>query len=67
MNPRSAMKALAGCVCLAAALLANIALAQSPKKPNILVIWGDDIGTWNISHNNRGMMGYQTPSIDPLS
>ena len=27
------------------------------KKPNILVIWGDDIGTQNISHNNRGMMG----------
>jgi len=25
------------------------------KKPNILVIWGDDIGTWNISHNSRGM------------
>jgi len=24
-------------------------------KPNILVIWGDDIGTWNISHNNRGI------------
>ena len=32
------------------------------KKPNILVIWGDDIGTWNISHNNRGMMGYRTPN-----
>ena len=32
-------------------------------KPNILVIWGDDIGTWNISHNNRGMMGYETPNI----
>jgi len=27
------------------------------NQPNILVIWGDDIGTWNISHNNRGMMG----------
>ena len=27
------------------------------KKPNILVIWGDDIGTWNISHNNRGHDG----------
>jgi hypothetical protein len=27
-----------------------------PQKPNILVIWGDDIGTWNISHNSRGMM-----------
>jgi len=35
-------------------------------KPNILVIWGDDIGTWNISHNNRGMMGYQTPNIDRI-
>ena len=38
------------------------AAAQQPQqRPNILVIWGDDIGTWNISHNNRGMMGYQTP------
>ncbi len=37
------------------------------KKPNILVIWGDDIGTWNISHNNRGMMGYKTPNIDRLA
>src|SRR5262249_45554058 len=36
-------------------------------KPNILVIWGDDIGTWNISHNNRGMMGYMTPNIDRLA
>jgi len=37
------------------------------RPPNILVIWGDDIGTWNISHNNRGMMGYQTPNIDRLA
>jgi len=37
------------------------------KKPNILVIWGDDIGTWNISHNNRGMMGYMTPNIDRIA
>lgn len=37
------------------------------QKPNILVIWGDDIGTWNISHNNRGMMGYTTPNIDRLA
>jgi len=36
-------------------------------KPNILVIWGDDIGTWNISHNNHGMMGYQTPNIDRVA
>ena len=37
------------------------------KQPNILVIWGDDIGTWNISHNNRGMMGYKTPNIDRIA
>jgi arylsulfatase len=41
--------------------------AQKEKKPNILVIWGDDIGTWNISHNNRGMMGYKTPNIDRVA
>jgi arylsulfatase A-like enzyme len=41
--------------------------AQAGKKPNILVIWGDDIGTWNISHNNHGMMGYRTPSIDRIA
>jgi len=45
---------------------ADFASAQQ-KKPNILVIWGDDIGTWNISHNNRGMMGYRTPNIDRLA
>jgi arylsulfatase A-like enzyme len=47
------------------------ARAQAPagpaKKPNILVLWGDDIGTWNISHNNRGMMGYRTPNIDRIA
>ena len=43
------------------------ALAQAPTKPNILVIWGDDIGTWNISHNSRGMMGYRTPNIDRIA
>ncbi len=41
--------------------------AIAADKPNILVIWGDDIGTWNISHNNRGMMGYRTPNIDRIA
>jgi len=50
----------------AASWLPTSAEAQS-KKPNILVIWGDDIGIWNISHNNRGMMGYQTPNIDSIA
>jgi arylsulfatase len=56
-------------ICIAAlilaAVIANPAAAQD--KPNILVIWGDDIGTWNISHNNRGMMGYETPNIDRIA
>ena len=42
-------------------------LAHAQDKPNILVIWGDDVGFWNVSHNNRGMMGYKTPNIDRLA
>jgi len=43
------------------------AFAQgAPKKPNILVIWGDDIGVYNISAYNLGGMGYRTPNIDRL-
>ena len=37
------------------------------QKPNILVIMGDDIGYWNISAYNRGMMGYRTPNIDRIA
>jgi arylsulfatase len=51
----------------AGALLAFSIPAHAQQKPNILVIWGDDIGTWNVSHNNRGMMGYRTPSIDRIA
>jgi arylsulfatase A-like enzyme len=36
-------------------------------KPNILIIWGDDIGYWNISHYSKGMMGYRTPNIDRIA
>jgi arylsulfatase A-like enzyme len=49
-------------------VLGVLASAQAAdKKPNILVLRGDDIGTWNISHNNLGMVGYQTPNIDRLA
>ena len=42
--------------------------ASAPQqKPNILVILGDDIGYWNISAYNRGMMGYRTPNIDRIA
>jgi arylsulfatase len=37
------------------------------KKPNILIIWGDDIGYWNVSAYNQGMMGYKTPNIDSIA
>ena len=37
------------------------------KKPNILVLWGDDIGYWNVSAYNQGMMGYKTPNIDSIA
>jgi arylsulfatase A-like enzyme len=37
------------------------------KKPNILIIWGDDIGGFNISAYNLGMMGYKTPNIDRIA
>jgi arylsulfatase A-like enzyme len=40
---------------------------QEQKKPNILVIWGDDIGMWNLSCYSGGMMGYQTPNIDRIA
>jgi arylsulfatase len=40
---------------------------MATKQPNILILWGDDIGTWNISHFSRGMMGYRTPNIDRVA
>ena len=41
--------------------------AQSGKKPNFLIIWGDDVGWNNTSAYNRGMMGYSTPNIDRVA
>jgi arylsulfatase A-like enzyme len=40
---------------------------MATKKPNILILWGDDIGWWNISYNSRGQMGYRTPNIDRIA
>src|SRR5688572_3169241 len=47
--------------------LVFIAEGQKKKQPNILVIWGDDIGYWNVSAINHGMMGYKTPNIDRIA
>lgn len=40
---------------------------QNASKPNIVVIFGDDIGYWNLSTYNQGMMGYKTPNIDSIA
>ena len=40
---------------------------MATKKPNILILWGDDIGIWNVSHFSRGAMGYRTPNIDRIA
>jgi arylsulfatase len=51
-----------------AALVCAVSPAQAAdKKPNILVIWGDDIGIHNISAYNLGIMGYHTPNIDRIA
>lgn len=49
-----------------ALLLGAQVFAQKSDKPNILVIWGDDIGQFNVSAYNMGMMGYRTPNIDRI-
>jgi len=40
---------------------------MADKKPNILIIWGDDIGWFNVSAYNHGVMGYRTPNIDRVA
>jgi arylsulfatase A-like enzyme len=59
---RRASKTLLGLATLLITLSASAA-----DKPNIVVIWGDDIGQTNISAYSRGMMGYQTPNIDSIA
>src|SRR5688572_27841757 len=56
-------------VCAGLALGGGPADAQQPTaaRPNILVLFGDDIGLWNVSAYNHGMMGYRTPNIDRIA
>jgi arylsulfatase len=50
-----------------AAMVAASPAGAADKKPNIVIIWGDDIGQSNISAYSHGLMGYQTPNIDRLA
>src|SRR6266568_2187804 len=49
------------------AVLAGSASRAADSKPNILIIWGDDIEQFNVSAYNQGMMGYKTPNIDRIA
>ncbi len=44
-----------------------MARSRAAAKPNIVVIWGDDIGMTNLSCYSDGLMGYQTPNIDRIA
>jgi arylsulfatase len=52
---------------LTAVTVVSVPAAAQQSKPNILIIWGDDIGQFNISAFNHGMMGYKTPNIDSIA
>ncbi len=56
-----------GAVTAALTLAGGLAVAQEAEKPNILVIWGDDVGQSNISAYTMGLMGYRTPNIDRIA
>jgi arylsulfatase len=47
--------------------VASIVPASAQDKPNIVIIWGDDIGQSNVSAYSRGLMGYKTPNIDRVA
>ena len=61
------MKGTTALLALLVSLLTLTPLYAADQKPNILVIFGDDIGYWNLSYNNAGMMGYKTPNIDRIA
>ena len=48
-------------------LVSSAVSLNAAKKPNILVMWGDDVGYFNASAYNQGMMGYKTPNIDSIA
>ena len=76
MNPESKLPLLrrtvrgwhVAALALIVAVVPSVLYSQqkTDPKPNILVIMGDDIGWFNPSCHNRGMMGYQTPNIDRI-
>src|SRR5215471_15325848 len=68
MKQVSAVLMIGALALLAAMTVPTLAPAQAPpQRPNILVMFGDDVGYWNVSAYNRGMMGFRTPNIDRIA
>jgi arylsulfatase A-like enzyme len=67
MAKKSALKTIAPKTTANPPKAGSSKVTTMPKKPNILIIWGDDIGWFNISAYNHGIMGYRTPNIDRLA
>jgi arylsulfatase len=67
---RTLLMGMAASLCMIGAAPAQTVAAEPTQsesasgKPNIVIIWGDDIGQSNISAYSHGLMGYQTPNID---
>src|SRR5262250_2702658 len=61
------MKRVVFLLALLAALVAGLDRVAAQPKPNIVIIWGDDIGQSNISAYSHGVMGYKTPNIDRVA
>src|SRR6187431_936791 len=68
-DDRSRRVLLSGALTAAFFMIGAVATQAAPQsaKPNILIIWGDDIGGFNISAYNQGVMGYRTPNIDRIA
>ncbi len=64
---RALLLAVAAVTALVASNSAVRAQVGTTKPPNIVVVWGDDIGQFNVSAYNMGMMGYRTPNIDRIA
>src|SRR5260370_8522673 len=67
MKSRTVLNVIVAALAALVLVLTVSTAGAEQKKPNILIIWGDDIGQFNVSAYNLGMMGYKTPNIDRVA
>src|SRR6266850_8231741 len=67
MKSRTVLNVIVASLAALVLVLTVSTAGAEQKKPNILIIWGDDIGQFNVSAYNLGMMGYKTPNIDRMA